>query len=305
MGQIVNTGSFPKKLWPGVKIWTGMELRDIPAEYETIFKIEKSERRFEEIVSIVPIALPQVKNEGNAIKYNGFEQGLTTRLDNVVYANGFIMTHEIGVDDQYDAKLSELGGRFLARAMRANKEIVCANIYNNGFSAGTALADGQQFFSASHQYKGVVFSNLSTAAALSEASAEQMMIDIGNQVDDAGIRIMLSPTEIHVPLALKYNAKRIFTGIVELRPNTANRDINAMMAWGEDLKLVVHKYFTSNTAWFMRTDLPYVSTILFEREAISGGEDNDFDTGNRKFKIMDRFVPGVGDPRGVQGNAGA
>lgn len=302
MTNIITTGLFPKKMWPGVKIFTNEALQDIPLEYDKLFEVIKSDKRWEEIVSTIPMSLPTVKQEGDAVQYGSFRQGLTTRLDNVVYATGFIMTHEVGVDDQYDTKLAMMGSRFMARVMRANKEIVCANVFNNGFSSFT-IGDGNSFFNASHAYAGVTFSNLSTAAVLSEASVEQMMIDIGNQVDDAGIRLMQMPESIHVPLALKYTAKRILGVPREQRPSTADRDISALVAYGEDIEIHTHRYFTSSLAYFIKTSHPD-GAILFEREAITGGEDNDFDTGNRKFKITDRFVPGVGDPRQWQGNAG-
>lgn len=304
MSGIITTGLFSKRLWPGVKIWTGINLKDLPKEYESLFEVIKSDRRYEEIVSIVPMGLPTVKQEGDSIQYGSFKQGVTTRLDNIMYATGFIITHEIGVDDQYDEKLEKIGGRYLARSMLANKEIVCANVFNNGFSSSYPVGDGNQFFYGSHNYGGVVFSNLSTAATLSEASVEQMLIDIGNQTDDSGIRMSLMPEEIHVPLALKYTAKRILGVPKEQRPGTADRDISALVAYGEDLPIYTHRYFTSSTAYFIKTSNPD-GTILFERESLEGGEDNDFDTFNRKIKISERFVPGVGDPREWQGNAGA
>jgi hypothetical protein len=41
--------------------------------------------------------------------------------------------------------------------------------------------------------------------------------------------------------------------------------------------------------------------VLVEREAIEVGSDNDFDTGNAKFKAVESYIPSWVDPRCVYG----
>jgi hypothetical protein len=306
MSGVINTGSFPKRLWPGVNMWYGASYKMCDKEYTEIFDVRSSDKRYEEIVNLVGMGLAETKSEGGAVKYDSFKQGLTTRFTHVVYGKGFVITKEMQDDDQYSMALAKQGAEMLSKSMLQTKETICANILNNGFvttfnTGGDALA----LFSASHTYGGALtFSNtLSVAADLSEASLEQACIDIGNLTDDAGLKIAVKPKKLIVNINDTFNAKRILGN--SDRPATADRDINALVNMGSiPGGFSVNHYLTDSDAWFLTTDCPN-GLVLFEREGYELTSDNDFDTGNAKFKVMQRYVAKWGDPRGIYGSPGA
>jgi hypothetical protein len=63
-------------------------------------------------------------------------------------------------------------------------------------------------------------------------------------------------------------------------------------------------YLTDPDAWFIITDaqqgLQYV-----ERKALTKGLEGDFDSGNMRYKVRERYGFWFADPRGVYGSSGA
>lgn len=306
VGQ-VNTGSFAKRMWPGVHTWYGDEYARYAPEYTELFEIIKSNKLYEEFVSIAGTGLGTTKEEGQAITYASFSQGLTTRFVNVVQGLGFIITHEVMADDQYATKLTEQGSRFLATSMLQLKETLGANVLNNGFStdASHVGGDGLSLFNVAHTTKsGITFQNRPTADAdLSEAALEQAEIDIASEIDEAGLKIKILPMKLIIPKELKFTAERILGS--PLRVGTADNDINALKSlsiysggWN------VNHYLTSTKAWFIKTDCKNGLTMI-EREGFESDTDNDFDTGNAKFKVTERYLQSWIDPRGAYASSPA
>lgn len=307
-GLVFTTGSSPKRLWPGIKTWYGMEYERYVDFYSKIFDIEKSTRAYEEDVKLTNMGLAQVLDQGNMIKYDSFDQGYVSRYIHVQYAKGFAITQIALDDDQYAPSLVKKATMELSGKMQITKDIVFANVLNNGFGTtapGSTGGDGVALFSASHPLAdgGVASNILTTPLALSEAALEQATIQIGQFVDEAGIIMAARESRLVVPLALQYQAARILKNVD--RPATADRDINALVRNGrfpEDT--VVDPYLTSSTAWFIKTD---VANGLkgYMREGIMLESDNDFNTGNVLFKITERYVPYWSDFRGAFASAGA
>jgi len=189
--------------------------------------------------------------------------------------------------------------------MRQTKEIVAANVLNNGFtnSAPYLLGDGVCLFSASHPKKsGGVYSNiLATAADLSEAALEQADIDIGDFTNDRGLKIYAKAIKLIIPNAMKFDAARILLN-TENRPDNANRDINAIIKTGSySGGFGVNNFLTDTNNWFVKTDVPNGMT-LYEREKDNFGTYDDWDTRNAKFGAWMRFSVGCTDKMGVFGS---
>lgn len=302
---IVDTGGFAKRLWPGVHTWYGDSYNEYMKEYVDIFDMLKSDKLYEELVSMAGTGLGVTKNEGQSITYSSFRQGLTTRLVNVVYALGFIITHEVQADDQYATNLAEIGSKFLAKSMLQLKETLGANVLNNAFGvdASHVGGDGLALFSTAHTtISGTTYQNRPTADAdLSEAALEQAEIDIAALVDEAGLKIKVIPRKLIIPRQLKFNAERILGS--PLRVGTADNDLNALKSLGilSVADVSVNHYLTGAKAWFIKTDAPN-GLVMLEREGYESGAENDFDTGNAKFKVSERYFQSFVDPRGAYGS---
>jgi phage major head subunit gpT-like protein len=305
MAGIITTGSNPKLLWPGLnKIWgNAYELHDAGAEWKQIFEVEKSTKNYEETVALTTLGLAPIKTEADAVQYDTMKQSFMTRFYNITYALGFIVSQEEMEDNQYP-DVAPKRTKALAQSMAYTQEVVGANVLNNAFSGSFLFGDGRPLCDISHPTESGTFNNeLIVAADLSEKSLEEALIDIGLFVDSRGKRIKILPKKLIVPIQLQFQAERLLKN--ENRPETANRDINALV----NMNLlpegfVVNHYLTDPDAWFIKTNCP-TSLTKFDRIPVAFTQDNDFDTTNAKYKSRTRFSFGCSDVRGIYGSPGA
>lgn len=298
----INTGTFPKALWPGVKKWYGDSYNDYPVQFDSLFDKFTSDKAWEEIVGTSGLGLAQVKPEGAAISYDGERQGFTTRATHTNYALGFIITEEMMEDDQYMI-VGERRAKALARSLRQTKEINGANVYNRAFNASYVGGDGVAMISSAHpNVAGGTWSNqISTASDLSEAALEQAYIDIQGFTDDRGLLVATRIKSLIIPRQLAFEAQRVLKA--DGRPGTDSNDPNALKMMGVVPEVVINQFLTDTDAWFLRTDTEGLH--YFERKADTFAQDNDFDTSNAKFKAQGRYSFIWSDPRSIYGSPGA
>jgi hypothetical protein len=221
-----------------------------------------------------------------------------------VYGLGYIITREAIEDNLYE-KLGMSRAKALKRSMVETKNTVVANWLNRGFDTNyTVGPDAKPLFSASHPSSAGDQSNLlGTAADLSEASLEDLVIQANGAVDDRGNKVALRILSLHIPRQLEFDAARILKSINQ--NDSANNAINAMRAMGtfpEGFK--VNHFFTDTDAFFIKTDVDDGLT-LFQRRALEFTKDNDFGTENALAKATERYAIQIGDFRQWYGSAGA
>jgi hypothetical protein len=294
---VITTGTHPKALWPGIKAWFGRSYDEHMPEYPDLFEMDTSDKAYEEEVEITGFGLAPVKPQGAQIFYDIEVQGPVSRFTHVAYALGYIVTFEELRDDLYEV-VSKRRAQQLAFSMRQTKENILASTYNNGFSGSYTGADGVSLFSTAHPTLSGNQSNLlTTAADLSEASVEDLCIQIMQTTNNRGLKISALPQSLHVPTQLWFEANRILHSI--LQSDTANNNINVLRATGAFPKgIKVNHYFTSATAWFIRTNIPR-AIQYFERDKLSFDQDNDFDTKNAKAACYERYSAFWADWRGA------
>jgi len=266
-----------------------------------LFDKQTSDKAYEEEVEITGFGLAPVKPQGQQIFYDIEAQGSISRFTHVAYALGYIVTYEELRDDLYDV-VSRRRASQLAFSMRQTKENVLAGVYNLAFSASALGGDGQPLISASHPTMSGSQSNLGTAADLSEVSLENLTVQIMQMQNNRGMRISGLPMSLHVPPQLFFESNRVYNSV--LQNDTANNAINVLRATGTFPRgIKVNHYFSSATAYFIRTNVPN-SLTYFERDAISFDQDNDFDTKNAKAACYERYSGYWADWRGIYGNQG-
>ncbi len=304
MAGVIGTGNHPKALWPGVKASWGKAYDDHQVEYTDLFDTVTSDKAYEEDVQLVGFGLAPVKAQGAAVSYDSEIQGFVTRYTHIAYALGYIVTHEELKDNLY-AEVSSTRAASLARGFRQTKERVGAGVYNRAFNSTYKGGDGVELISALHpNTSGGTFSNkLAVDADFSEASLEDLTIQIMKATDDRGLLINLMPKSLHVAPDNWYNANRVLQSVYQ--PGTANNDINVLKATNAlPMGIKVNHYFTDADAWFVRTNVSN-GMKYYEREGIMFDQDNDFDTMNAKAKGYERYSFGWTDPRAVFGSQGA
>lgn len=253
-------------------------------------------------MEITGFGLAPVKPESSAIVYDTETQGAVSRYTHVAYALGYIVSYEELRDDLYET-VSKRRSSALAFSMRQTKENVAANVYNRAFNASYTFGDGATLISTAHPtVAGNQSNQLTTAADLSEAAIEDLVIQVMQTQNNRGLRISNLPQSIHVPTQTWFEANRILKSV--LQNDTANNAVNVLKATNVFPKgIKVNHYFSSATAWFIRTNVPN-GMRYFMREAVSFDIDNDFDTKNAKAACYERYSFGVTDWRQIFGTQG-
>lgn len=302
MVGVITTGNNPKLLWPGLAALFGTSYNDMPMASDSIFQQKDSTKLYEEVQELAGFGLASVKSEAGAISYTSSTQGPTARFTNVVYGLGFQLTEEADEDNQYKDKATDMTVA-LARSMRHTRETIHANIFNRAFSNSYLGADGIRLISTAHTtVNGTQSNTIATDADLSEASLEDMAINIMNATDSTGLRIQLMPKMLIIPPNEAFNATRILKSAGQ--NDTANNATNALKTMGVIDSITVWPFLSDTDAWFVKTDVPN-GLMTFNRRAPKMVKDSDFDTGNYKHKATERYVPGWADWRQLWGSAGA
>lgn len=302
MAGAITTGLHPKALWPGVKAWFGRAYDEYEPQYMDLADVETSDKAYEEEVETTGFGLASIKPQGNSLNYDSDSQGYTKRYTHVTYAIGYMVTEEELEDNLY-AEVSKRRAPDLAFALRQTKENVVANIFNRAFNSNYPGGDSKEFIATDHStLYGNQSNELATAADLSEAAIEDMVIQIRQATNARGLKIRLQPRSLHVPTDLEFEANRILMSV--LQNDTANNAVNVLKATGAIPQgIKVNQYLTSATAWFMRTNARH-GAKLFQRRPVRVAKDNDFDTSNAKTKASERYSVGWSDWRAYYGTPG-
>ena len=300
--SVITRGNFPASQKQIAKDWFGRFYDTYPRLYNDLFDTETSNDAYEEFVEASGFGLAPIKPENEQLSYDSEQQKVTTRFTHAAVALGYQVSHEEMADNKYD-KLVKTRGQALARSMAETKETLGANIYNRAETAGYVGGDGKTLLATDHPTDSGGQSNrLAVNADLSEASLEDLLIQISNAKNGRGLRINLKGKSLHVPTALQFEATRIMSSV--LQNDTANNAINAIKSLGmlpEGVK--VNPYLTDSDAWFVRTDTP--GMLLLQRENLDFDEDQNFDAYAMKFRAYERYVFKWYDWRAVYGSTGA
>ena len=300
----ISRAQLLKELLPGLNALFGLEYARYDDEHSACYDAEASDRSFEEEVKLSGFAAAPVKPEGSGISYDAAQESFTARYNHETIAMGFSITEEAMEDNLYDS-LSARYTKALARAMAHTKQVKAMVPFNNGFSTAFSSGDGVALFSTAHPLvSGGTNSNRpATAGDLNETSLEAAVIQIAKWTDERGLLIAARPRKLIIPPDLQFVAKRVLGS--ELRPGTADNDINAVRVMGVVPEgHAVNHYLTDVDAWFLMTDVPN-GMKHFTRVAMETSMDGDFDTGNVRYKARERYSFGVSDPLGVWGSPGA
>lgn len=297
---VINTGSYPKALWPGINAWWG-EYQKHPLEYPLLFEMDDSDKNYEEDVEGTGFGLAPVKPEGSSIYYDADTQGYVSRYQNVTYALGYIITMEAMQDDQY-MKVGKARTRKLSFSMRTSHEIVAANVYNRGFNNSFAGGDGVSLFNAAHPTMSGTQSNvLPVAADISQAAIEDMLTLVNRATNTRGLPVAIHENKLVVSPGSYFEAMRILGST--LQNDTGNNAINTLKGMFPG-GVVMNHYLTDLDAWFITTTAPE-GLKHFQRMALEFNQDNDGDTRNAKYTAVERYSVGWTDWRGAFGSPGA
>ena len=271
--------------------WKGVfkEVKGIPRNYH------------EEPVMYGFGAAPELP-DGMAVTYQSGGVLFLQRYLYKVYGLAFALT-KVLVEDGDHIRIGQTYARHLAQSLVETKETLAANILNRAFNGSYVGGDGKSLVATDHPIVNGVFSNqLSSAAALSQTSLEQMLIQIRNAVDNNGKRIRLTPKKIVTGPSNVFQAEVLLKSV--LRSGTADNDINPVKSMGLLAEGQANlSRITSTTAWWVQTDAPEGLKLVMRR-GLEKSMEGDFETDSMRYKATERYALGWTDPRGVFGTAG-
>ena len=272
-------------------------------EWKMVFREQKGIPRnyHEEPVLYGFGAAPELP-DGMAVSYQSGGVLFLQRYLYKVYGLAFSLT-KVLVEDGDHIRIGQTYAKHLAQSLIETKETLSANVLNRAFNASYPGGDGVALISTSHPIVNGTFSNqLTTPAALSQTSLEQMLIQIRNAVDNNGKRIRLTPTQIVTGPSNVFQAEVLLKSV--LRTGTADNDINPVKSMGLLAKGQANlSRITSTTAWWVQTDAPEGMKLMMRR-GLEKSMEGDFETDSMRYKATERYTVGWTDPRGLYGTAG-
>lgn len=240
--------------------------------------------------------------DGMAVTYQSGGVLFQQRYVYKVYGLAFALT-KVLVEDGDHIRIGQTYAKHLAQSLVETKETLAANIINRSTNASYVGGDGVSLLNSAHPIVNGTFSNvLSTAAALSQTSLEQLLIQIRNAVDNNGKRIRLTPKKIVTGPSNVFQAEVLLKSV--LRAGNANNDINPVKSMGLlDGGQANLSRITSTTFWGIQTDATEGLKLMMRRK-LEKSMEGDFETDSMRYKATERYSMGWTDPRGMYGTAG-
>jgi hypothetical protein len=282
------------------------ELQQHPSRREMLFQKKSTSRDIWQSTAMHDLSLLQQVSEGQDYSFTASKQGASKTLKPVKYGLGVSISEEAAEDGKFD-EIADLIKK-LAKSARESQEIQAMNIFNNGFSTETT-ADGVALFSASHTLpSGGTFSNLLTAADLSDTSLEDMLVQFETaQVGDSGIIYSVRPRN----LVVHPDNKRLAMELIGSDLRAANDGVaakNNMNSLREDgLRVVSSPHLTDTDAWFITAEAQDTGLRIISRKDIetkAAGADAGFVNDSILYKCRYREKIGATEAYGVMGSAG-
>jgi phage major head subunit gpT-like protein len=298
----VNLSAIKDLLLPGLRGVEG-KYEMIPSQYDKIFTKHNSKMALERTAEMRYLGLAQLKAEGGQTAFdNGAGERFVYNQEHSEIALGYAITRKAIDDNLYKTQFhpSNLG---LIESFQQAKEIYGASILNLATTYNAAVGgDGVALCSTAHPIDGGTVANKPlTDVDLNEATLLNAMIAIRtNFKDQAGLKVFARGRKLIVPPPLEPVAIRLTK--TELRPGTADNDVNAILttAGGLPEGYMTADFLTSAFAWFLLTNidgLSYMERVKFETDM-----QVDFVTDNLLVKGYERYSFGYYNWRAIYGS---
>ena len=285
----VNLSAIKDLLLPGLRGIEG-KYEQIPSQYYKIFTKHDSKMALERTAEMRYLGLAQLKTEGGQTSFdNSAGERYVYNQEHTEIALGYAITRKAIDDNLYKTQFhpSNLG---LIESFQQTKEIYGANVLNTATTYNAAIGgDGKALCATDHPIDGGTVANTPTVQVdLNESTLLNGMIAIRtNFKDQAGLKVFARGRKLVVPPQLEPVAIRLTK--TELRPGTADNDVNAILttAGGLPEGYMVNDFLTSASAWFLLTNidgLSYMERVSFETDM-----QVDFVTDNLLVKGYERY----------------
>jgi len=260
-------------------------------------------RNYHEEVMLFGMNTAPEMPDGTPVSYDQGGTLYITRFIYKIYGLAYALT-KVLMEDGDHIRIGSTFSKHLAQSMIETKETLCANLLNFAFTPGYVGGDGVTLINTAHPIsQGRSYSNkLSTDAAMSQTSVEQLLIQIRSAVDNNGKRIRLKAEQLVVPPALEFQAEVILKSV--LRSGGADNDLNPIKSTGmlpQGAHVVTR--LSSSKAWFVQTNAEN-GLMLVMRRPLERSTEGDFETDSMRYKATERYATGWHDARNLYGTSG-
>lgn len=293
----INRSQIRDFLLPGLADIEG-KYPQIPTRWREFLATGTSKMALERIAEARYTGLAQLKSEGSATTFdNAPGERFVWNIEHKSIGLGFAITREALDDNLYKDQFSpqSMG---LVESFAQTKEILNHQLLNTATTYNPLFGgDGVALASTAHPIDNGTYANRpSVDLDFNESAVETALNQIRIFPDQAGLLAMTRGLKCIVPLALQWQAERLFK--TELRTGTANNDVSAILASGAlPDGYAVSEFLTSNYAWGITTNVK--GLIYYDRTSFEMDLQVDPTTGNLLVIGYERYGSGIKNPRGL------
>lgn len=282
------------------------ENREAPPHFPKVFNIYDNEpaRSFMTFLPITNLGPLAQKNEGAAPLFDALAEGDSSTFNFQTYSLAYKITEEANLEDPHG--IFKKLPKYLAKSERVTKDLLIYQILNLAFTAGVNLPDGLALCATAHTSpRAATQSNILANTALTPESLQAAFIDFQTLTDDAGLPSYRTPRQLVVPPQLHKIGQEILGS--EYYPYSDENKKNVVEG---TVELIVSRYITSTTAWFVlagKGDLNDDTHSMFASFKWQNKQTvwEDGETGNINHRTSFRIAFGTVGFRGVVGSQGA
>lgn len=293
----INRSSARDLLLPGLADIEG-KYPMIPTRWKQWAAVASSKMAMERVDEMRYTGLATLKQEGGATTFdNASGQRFTYVATHINVGLGFSITREMLDDNLYKEQFGP-ASMGLAESFAQFKEVYVHTLLNTATTYNSGIvADGVALSSTAHPVDNGTYANTpATQLDFNESSVEYALNTIRLWPDQAGLLAMVRARKIILPVALSWAGERLFK--TELRTNTANNDVSAIITSGAVPDgYMVSEFLTSSFAWFVVTTVKGLR--VFDRVPYEMDLQVDPSTGNLLVLGYERFAATYTNPRAV------
>jgi len=300
----VTRGDWSRWLAPGAKKAFVKHYPTLPAQYTQFFKVETSQRAYEDFLFSSGLGTMPEKPEAEDIALDRPYPLGTARVSHRGYGLGFEISEEMVEDDLYNVIVPK-SSRFLADAHRDAEEKLAAGVFNNAFTTQLGY-DGKALITDDHpSIEGGDLTNQHSSNADISLTALQTAIEhYMLLVDDRGLLLSVDSGQfqvVHHPNQY-WIVREILSA--EFKPFTANNERNILR---DEFSMVpkTYKYLTDLDAWYAFKPGQQAGPMFFWRRRPRTGKTFDERAGVVLFFVKSRFSVLAPDWRPWYGSTGS
>jgi phage major head subunit gpT-like protein len=296
--SVQTRGDNQRLLQEGVDAVAGTRMKMYDPQWKAFLEEKTDNSAYATEVYKSTLGIAQAISEGGEVVTDTSRQLYAGNFTHAKYGLAVEITEEAIEDNLYENEMKE-AGMYLADSLMEVEQVIAADLINSGYTSALAK-DGQFIFDTDHPLASGTFSNrLSSYQSLSEASLEDVCNAIGKFENAAGLKTVVKPVGLCVPVDLQFTAARLLQST--LQAETGNNAINAvsrMFSKGYS----VNNYFTDTGQWFVTTDVRNGGSFYRRTPHRFQSDNSNTNTGNYRHTGKTRFSVGVTDPRFAYGS---